>query len=473
MKSFNYKALATAAAAACGATAAFAGTVSSTPIAFATEAVTNTSPVTAGFTYTMGVGRVAAQNFTFIVKVPSAAVTFSGTCPSGANATGSGGLTLAVKRQSATECAYDVTPASNIAAGNTITIANLVVTNHALGSGSNLTVMVNLADPGETARIDNSADVPATLGTSTSIVSLTATADTHTTADVNFNSGNSPLFGFVAGLNQTSTTLDTANTTYANFSIGVATGYVIADGVTAANASNTLNNVTVTVAGDYSGLVTAFGGAGNSSVALNNAGVTVNPTTTYNANTSAASFTVTGAQLNATGNTAVEVGLVATGNQSLGISRVFGVSAVARPIVGGTVNLAGNAGWWTWKANAVQLATAFFNNDNSGGNLTRFFFQNTGAAASYSATCYAESGLTVTYGAAKTGTLTAQGTTPVNAADICTFSTGKRGSIVFTINSAVGKVKGVYQQAINGAAAGYIPLERPYGVNGTSNGANY
>jgi len=469
MKSFNYKALATAAAAACGATAAFAGTVTSTPIAFATEAVTNTSPVTAGLTYTLGVGRVAQQNFTFIVKVPSAAVTFSGTCPSGANATGSGGLTLAVKRQSTTECAYDVTPGSNVAAGNTITIANLIVTNHALGSGSNLTVLVNLSDPSENSRIDNSVDIPATLGTSTAIVSLTASSDTHTTADVNFNSGNSPLFGFVSGLNQTSTVADTNTTTYANFTIGVAAGYVLADGTTAANASNTLANVAVTVAGDFSGLVTAFG---NTSVSLNNAGVSTLINATYNGNASTETFTIAGGQLNATGNTAVQVALVATGNQSLGISRVFGVSGVARPLVGSLENLAGNAGWWSWKANAVQLASAFFNNDTSA-SFTRFFFQNTGAAASYSATCYAESGVTVTYGGARNGSLTAQGTTAIKASDICTFSTGSRGSIVFTINSAVGKVKGVYQQAINGAAASYIALERPYGVNSTSAGANY
>ena len=84
--------------------------------------------------------------------------------------------------------------------------------------------------------------------------------------------------------------------------------------------------------------------------------------------------------------------------------------------------------------------------------------------ADYSAVCQAESGVTVTYGTAKSGKL-AVGTTALTAADICTFSSGKRGSITFTINANIGAVKGVYQQAINGAAAGYIPLERPYGTN--------
>jgi hypothetical protein len=132
----------------------------------------------------------------------------------------------------------------------------------------------------------------------------------------------------------------------------------------------------------------------------------------------------------------------------------------------GAQTLAGNSSWWVWGANGIELRSAFFNNDTTNGNLTRFFFQNTGSqTADYSATCYGESGVTPVYGTAKSGKLTASGTTALNASDICTFSSGKRGSIVFTINANIGVVKGVYQQAINGAAASYIPLERPYGTN--------
>lgn len=477
MKSFNYKVLAAAAATACAASGASAGSVTApaAPIKFALEAVTNTTPVTIPvLTYTMGVGRAANQNFTFIVKVPSGSTTaFSGTCPNGANVTTSNpNITLAVKRQSASECAYDVTVANvanSVNVGDTISLANLTVNNHALGSGTNLSVVVNLADPGETARIDNSADISATVATSTQIVSLYAGADTHTTADVNFNSGNSPLFGFVAGaaVGQTSTVNDDTLTTYANFSVNVAAGYVIANGTTAANAANTVTNVTLTVTGDYSGLVTNFAngtGSGASAVVVAGNGGTITPTVTFTPNnaSSTAAFTLTGAQLIATGATPVRVQLATAQTQSLGTQRVYQVSGSANPTVNAAESIGNNASWWTWKANAIQLATAFFNNDNTNGNLTRFFFQNLGTSAKYTATCYTESGVTPTYGVAQTGTLTGAGTTAINASDVCTFSTGKRGSIVFTINSAAGKVKGVYQQAINGAAAGYIALERPY-----------
>lgn len=463
MKSFNYKALAVAAASACGASAAFAGSVTvpagASVIKFAREAVTNTTSVTIPtLTYTMGVARAANQNFTFIVKVPGAGTAFSGTCPTGSNINaGAANFALALKRQSTNECAYDVTVANGSAVNQVITINNLTVTNHALGDGTNLSLVVNLADPGETSRVDNSADLTATIATSTTIVSLSATADNHTTADVNYNSGNSPLFGFVANTTGgTSAVNDTSTNTYANFSVNVASGYVVADGATPANAANALANVTLNVSGDFSGLITNFAN-GNSTISY--AGAT-SGNATVNYTSGAAVFTLANTDLTATGATNVQVKLTTAATASLGTSRTFTVSGTDRGIAGGSFTLAAN-GWWTWKANAIQLQSAFFNNDTASGSLTRFFFQNLGTAANYSATCYGETGVTPTNGTAATGTLAA-GTTAINASDICTFSTGKRGSIVFTINSAASKIKGVYQQAINGSAATYIPLERPY-----------
>lgn len=469
MKSFTYKALAVAAASACGASAAIAGSVTlpATPIKFAREAVTNTTTVTVPqLRYAMGVARAQSQNFTFIVKVPNASTAFSGTCPTTYTGTDAN-LTLALKRQSATECAYDVTVVANVAAGVNLVLNNLTVSNHSLGDGTNLSVLVNLADPGETARVDNSSDISATLATSTNIVSLSATADTHTSADVNFNSGNSPLFGFLAGgaggsTVATSASNDTTTDTFANFSVNVATGFVIADGATSANANNALANVTLTVGGDFTGLITNFA-SGNSTVSYAGAS-SGNATVTY-AN-SAAVFTLANTVLAATGATNVQVKLTTSATQSLGTNRVFSVSGSHRGIAGATFTTSGaNSSWWTWGANAIELRSAFFNNADQ---FARFFFQNTGAPASYTATCYGEPSAakptTVTY-VNRTGTL-ATGTTAIVANSICTFANSDgnvtRGSIVFTINAQANKVKGVYQQAVNGLSAGYIALERPY-----------
>jgi len=472
MKNFTYKALAVATAAVCAA-GAHAGTATSAAKTYAVEGVTaSTAVALSNVVYTMGVARATNQGFTIIVREPAGATT-SLTCGSlPVVATGNGNTAIVtVKRSSATECAYDVdvtTNSANVAVGNTITFSGLSINNHGLATvGASEKLNVALYDTGETARIDNSNDVQVTVASSARAVSLIANADTHTTADVNFNNGNSPLFGFVSGTSGTAALADTTTTTYAAFNVAVNGSLFNAAGANV-NAASLLTNVAVTVTGDFTGLVTVFGGAGNSSVSSVGA-VTYSPAVTYTAGgaSSTAAFSLSGVNMAPTGNTTVTVGLTTAATQSLGTSRVFGVSGVVNPALAGAAqqSLTGNAAWWTWSANAIQLASAFFNNDNTGGNLTRFFFQNVGAAASYSATCYAESGLTVSYGSAKTGTLI-NGTTAVNAADICTFSTGKRGSIVFTINSSAGKVKGVYQQAINGAAAGYIALERPY-ANGT------
>ena len=130
-------------------------------------------------------------------------------------------------------------------------------------------------------------------------------------------------------------------------------------------------------------------------------------------------ITLTGAQLTADGATQVAVGLKTLATQSLGTTRTFSVAAVANPSTAGVSAqaLTGNSSWWVWGANGIELRSAFFNNDTTNGNLTRFFFQNTGTAATYSATCHAEAGVTPTYGTAKTGTLVA-GTRCLDCLDV-------------------------------------------------------
>lgn len=465
MKNFTYKALAVATAAVCGA-GAQAGSVSSTTAKYAIEAITASTAITLSpVVYTMGVGRVVSQPFTIIVREPAGATTTLACGPVPVLA-GNGAASITVKRTSSNECVWDVNVTTNVTVNDTITFSGLSINAHSLATvGATEKLNVALYDTGETARVDNSNDVSATVATSGRAVSLTAVTDNGTKADVNFNSGNSPLFGFVVQND------DTALNATANFSIGVDGNFLDSNGVNV-RANSILTNVAVTLAGDFSNLVTSFSGASNSSVvatgnAAVNAGVIVANPVTYNATTGTAVFTLAGTDLVANGSTLVKVSLQSKNTASLGTARVFGVSAVANPSTAGVAAqaLAGNASWWVWGANGIELRSAFFNNDNTNGNLTRFFFQNTGSqTADYSAVCQAETGVTPTAGAAKSGKL-AVGTTAINAADICTFSTGKRGSITFTINANIGSIKGVYQQAINGAAAGYIPLERPYGAN--------
>jgi hypothetical protein len=468
MKSFSLKLLAVAAASACG-TAAMAGSMVVTPSKYAVEAITNSSAVTLpAVALTIGVGRTTSQDFTVVVK-PKTGSTFSAaSCttalPTFDDGTGSGTIAASLKRASTSECAYEIDVTANIAAGDAanLTFTGLVLASHTLGTvGATETVAVGVWDLGETARIDNSADLTNTVGQTYQGVTLTATQDTGTTTNVDDSRG--PLFGFLAAND------DTANIASANFALNINGSLLTNAGVQFTNAA--LTNVTFTVTGDFDGVSTNFTAASNASV--NAAAMTV--TVAGSGASTTASFTATSAQLNATGDTNGNVGLKTLGTKSLGTSRTYGLSAVVNPALTGVAdqNLAGNASWWVWGANAVELRSAFFNNDTTNGNFTRFFFQNTGAAAAYSAVCYSDDDAkTVTYGTAKTGTMRS-GQTTIVAADICTFSAGQRGAITFTVNAPVSNIKGVYQQALNGAAAGYIALERPYGNNNTSNGKNF
>lgn len=476
MKSFTTKALAVAAAAACGSTA-FAGSQTATQRNYALEAITNSTAVTlADIKTQIGVARTAAQDFTVVVKPQSSGSKFDGTCPIPTIEVGSGGtnyaanIAVSLKRASATECAYEVDVTNQTMQANNIllNLSGLVLQNHSLAAeGATESINVGIWDLGETARIDNSDGLVNVVAKSQRAVTLSAAQDTGTTADVNFNGGNSPLFGFV---NQNA---DTTTVAEANFSLLSNNSLVNATG-SAFDVKVHVTKVTFTVTGDQDGLDVA-----NAVVNVNLGGTVVNPTVAAAGNGTSATLTFNTAGTSfangapgATG-TVVQVKVPTANTKSLGTSRTFGVSAVVDPALPNVPdqNLAGNASWWVWGANAIELRTAFFNNDTSGGNLTRFFFQNTGSAAKATAVCHGEqttwaSGATTpTYGSKQTFTLDT-GTTAVNASDICTFDNGsKRGSIVFTINSAASKVKGVYQQAVNGTAAGYIPLERPYGAS--------
>lgn len=463
MKSFTSKALALAAAAACG-SAAVAGTVSTTQRNFAVEAITNTTSVAIPtFVVNIGVGRTTAQDFTVIVAPAGSSTRFNGTCPVPTDAAF---VTASVKRQSATECAYEIDVVNAANAGQiNLSFANMIFSNHSLAAaGTNEVLTINVTDLGETARIDNTSNLTVTVASSARAVSINAVADTATVTNVDDTAG--PLFGFVAESNSVAVAIaDTATVAKASFTVGINSALTDANGVNVTNAI--VNTVAFTVSGSFDGLVNV---AGNTTVAVYGTSSNFTAgTSTANPNAALANstltFSVTGAQLAAAGTaTPVAVSLTTARTQSLGTSRVFGVSAVVNPssLSGASAqSLSGNSSWWTWGANAMELRSAFFNNDNTAGNLTRFFFQNTGASASYSATCYGETGVTPTYGTARNGTLVA-GTTAITAADICTFSAGRRGSITFTINAPAANVKAVYQQAINGAAAGYIPLERPY-----------
>lgn len=462
MKSFTIKALAVAAASVCG-SAVVAGTAASSNYTYATEGLTASTAITLQpVTYTMGVSRTSAQDFTIVIK-PQAGSTLDGSAcnaakPAPVNAGAINDFTVSLKRQSASECAYEVDITNAAGSNNSlaITFTGLKLATHGLATASTEKLSIGLWDQGESARIDNSSDVLVTVANSAAAISIAAGKDTGTVADVNHGSG--PLYGFATESGGAPS--DDADNAKARFYVlNNPDGYKIADGSRAFNAQN-LNDVTkmtVTISGDFdgaaltNGAVTGFAVTNPATVAE---AVTVNGTST-------ATFTLAAGDFTGGSNDTVNVVFTSAKNKSLGTSRSFSVSAAVDNTVGADTTVS-NSNFWEWSANAIELRSAFFNNDATNGNFTRFFFQNVGAAAGYQAACQSDAdGNTVTYGSAKTGTLRA-GQTAINASDICTFSGGKRGSITFTINAPAKNVKGVYQQAINGAAAGYIPLERPY-----------
>lgn len=458
MKKFTVNAIAVALASVCG-SAAFAGSITS-PAAdtnatkYAVESLVNTTDLTGpAVVYTMGVARTTAQDFT-IIMTPSAGATFTAAyCAASmpVAAGGGGAATVTVKRASTTECAYEVDVTTAFTTATTLTFAAPVFDAHTLATaGNSISVSLNLWDLGETARIDNSAAVTRKIAESGNALTLTAAQDTGTVANV--NNANGPLFGFVVANDDTATI---AKATFVVNNNSAAATYVLPDGATNWDFNLHGTSLNVTVAGtNFSGLK-----ATTPVVVVPPAGAAPAVTLT----SSSAAFSLLPANIvGGIGNYNVSVTMEAAGNTSLGTSRTFGVSAVGDVATGADVSLAGNTSWWVWSANAIQLSSSYMSTDNGTGVLTRFFFQNLGTTgATYSATCQAETGKTVTAGTAATGTLNA-GQTVIDAKNVCSFSTGIRGSVTFTINAPAANIKGAYNLGLNGTTSSFIPMERPY-----------
>jgi len=483
MKKFPIKSLAVAASFAC-AGAVLAGSIAGTdPTAtkYAVEALTASTPVTVGsVTYTMGIGRAsatgstAAQDFTILVT-PSTGATFDPTSCDAVlpSVTGSGTATISIKRKSATECAYQVAVTAPMTAASTnIVISPLKFATHTLNVAANTAgVTLNLWDANETSRIDNAAALSRTVAVSASSLGMTATADTYTVADVNFAVSGvaKPLMGFVSGANGAGAGFIDDTTTVAKAKFSIVNNTVSAQ-VAAGNGSYSYNGaggvVAVTVAGNFAGL------SGGTVTKADGTALGTVPTVVINSAKTSATFSIANADVGAAGSTTdYALNLTADGTNSLGTSRSFGVSATAAPTVGAAVTLAGNTTWWTWSANAIQLMSPYMSTDTGTGVLTRFFFTNSGTtAASYSASCIAETGVTATAGTAATGASLSPGLTVVKATDLCSFSTGIRGAVTFTINAPAGNIKGIYNLGFNGNASSFLPLTRPYGASVT--GAN-
>jgi|GEM_PF-1734706 len=469
MKKFPVKAITVALASVCG-SAAFAGQITA-PAAttkYAVESMTNATDITLpAVTYFVGVARTTAQDFTVVVTPSAGAKFVAGSCLTAVPVTaavgaGTGAATANLKRSSADECAYeiDVTTAFSTPGydangvptnGVALTFTGLQLDSHTLATAGNKAgVTLNLWDLGESARIDNSGPVSVDTALSGNALTLTAAADTATKADVNDEQG--PLFGFV-------TVGDDADAVAkASFVIGNnsgATNWMKPDGTTPWNFVVDGTSIAVTITGNFSGeaangvAVTGFAGT--------------QPVVASAAANTTATFTVLPANIAAApSNTTALVAFTSARTASLGTSRTFGVAALADVVTGADETLTGNSSWWTWGANAIQLSAPWISNDSvAGAVFSRYFFQNLGPAATYTAVCQAETGRTVTLGAAKSGTLDA-GTTVINSADVCQFSTGARGSVTFTINAPAGNIKGLFKQDLNGASSTIVPLERTY-----------
>lgn len=456
MKKFTVKAIAVALASVCG-SAAFAGAITmpandAAATKYAVEGLTSATDITGpSVVYTMGVDRTTAQDFT-IIMTPSAGTTFTAAyCAAAVPTIGVAGAgTATVKRASTTECAYEVDVTAATTTATTITFAAPVLDTHTLANaGSNVSVSLNLWDLGETARIDNNAAVTRVIATSGNALALTATADTGTVANVNDTNG--PLFGFVVANDDLAAI---AKATFVVNNNSSAAPFKLPNGATNWDFNLHGTAINVTVAGtNFTGLK-----ATTPVVVVPPAGAA--PAVTVGA--SSATFSLLPANIvGGVGNYNVSVTMEAAGNASLGTTRTFGVSAVGDVVTGADVTLAGNTSWWQWSANAIQLSTPYMSTDAGTGVLTRFFFQNLGPAATYSATCQAETGKTVTAGTAASGTLAA-GQTVIDAKSVCSFSTGIRGSATFTINAPAANIKGAYNIGFNGNATSFIQMERPY-----------
>jgi hypothetical protein len=473
MKKFTLKAITLATASVCG-SAAFAGSITApasdaAAVKYAIEALAAppaaATPIAGvpGITYTMGVSRTTAQDFTIIYN-PSSGSTF-GACPIAPAAFtigGTGAATVSNKRSGPNECAYEVDVTTATDTTTTITISGLTFATHNLGAsaGNTAGVQVALWDLGESANIDNPSGVKLSrvVAQSGNALTLTAAADTGTTTDVNDELG--PLFGFVTANND-----GDANAS-ASFSVGNnATGaFVMPDGTTPWDFSTHGTSIAVTVAGNFQGLAT------NGYTVSQFCGGT-NPTATVAGGN--ATFTLLPANFTCgTGTYEIQNTFTSARTASLGTSRVFNVSAVGDVQTGADRTLSGNASWWTWTANASQLMTPYFTTNSL--FLSRFFFLNESASpVQWSAQCFSETGNAITYPSGNatlpTGTLSAAGQTAINASSICSFAGNTRGAVIFTINAPIEAIKGSYQAvdpvSLNNSVT---PLTRRYGVGSTT-----
>ncbi|MBA4344743.1 MAG: hypothetical protein C0423_21590 [Methylibium sp.] len=333
-------------------------------------------------------------------------------------------------------------------------------------AGNSASITLNLWDLGETARIDNNAAVTRTVATSVQAVNVyAAAADTATSADVNATGG--PLTGFVAG---GAAPADTASIAKANLTFDNNSANAVgADGATPFDFAATTGTVSLTLTGTTSGLK-----ADSFCIDLDNDASLCEAGEKFTASSGTSTLSsIASSVFPATGNAATRtVTFEADGTTQLGTSRTFAVSGTITPQVGAAESLADtaskNATWWTWTANASQLMTPYLSTNAK--YVTRFSLLNTGSAAvGYSVKCYAEGTNVATNGA--NGTLKANGTTIVNAADACSFSDAAtpRGAVVFTINAPINTVKGAYNivDATTGAN-GFVPMVRPYNSANTT-----
>ena len=464
--------------------AAYAGSITSPAtnllaIKYATEALTSATVVTTpSISYTMGVNRAAGQDFT-IVYTPSAGATLVPANCVAANfsATGTGalGVTFSTKRASASECAIQVGVTSATDTTTVITSSGaaqaLSLATHPLATaGSSVSYTVNLWDLGETARIDNSAALTRTVATSVNAINVYAAAtDSATIADVNATAG--PLKGFLTG---GIAPLDTATVAIANLTLdNNSVAAKIADGATNFDFTATVGTITIVLAD----ATKSFGALSPGKLCFDKN----NNTTLCEAGeafatpvgSSATLATIASAAFPAVTTTATrQVSFQNDTTTSIGTNRTIAVSGTVTPAVGAAHAFADtssfNASWWTWSANAIELWSPYFTTTT--GWISRFAFQNTGIAVGYSATCLAETGNTVTAGAAATGTLDA-GMTVINAADVCTFSGNPRGNVRFVINAPAGNIHGTYNvvNATSGSVA-VAEMTRPFGNNNTTSG---
>lgn len=475
MKKFTVKATALAIASVCG-SAALAGSITA-PAAttkYAVESMTSSTAITLpAIVYKMGVARTTAQDFT-VILTPSSGSTFdSATCntalpvvaPAGAAA---GAATVSLKRASASECAYEVDvttaftdPSLNAANYVTLTMTGLKMATHTLATaGNTASVTLALKELGETAYIDNSGTLSVNVATSGNALTLTAAADTATKADVADEQG--PLYGFVT-VGDDADDLAKASFVVRNNNDGTNT-WMKPDGTTPWNFITDGTSIAVTVSGNFQGMASTGGFTATT-------GVGTDPTVTATAAGSTATFTLLPANINAAGagnNTTVTTTFKSARTASLGTQRTFGVSAVGDVATGADVTLSGNSSWWSWSANASQLMTPYLSTNAK--YVTRFSLLNTGSTSvTYTVQCFAEGSNVATNGTG--GSLKANGTTIIEAADACSFSdaTKPRGAVIFTINAPINTVKGAYNivDAATGSN-GFVPLTRPYGSGNTT-----